>query len=57
MDTSGQSWERWVEGFEAIAVQHEVDHLDGKLFLDRIANVRTDLFQRKRYWFPGEQVR
>ena len=57
LDASGQSWERWVEGFEAIAVQHEVDHLDGKLFLDRIANVRTDLFQRKRYWFPGEPVR
>ena len=53
LDITGTPWTRWVEGFEAIAVQHEVDHLAGKLFLDRIANVRTDLFRRKRYWFPN----
>lgn len=35
------------EGFEAVVIQHEIDHLDGILFLDRIANVKTDLFQRK----------
>ncbi len=36
------------EGFEAVVLQHEIDHLDGVLFLDRVANVKTDLFQRKR---------
>jgi peptide deformylase len=36
------------EGFEAVALQHEVDHLDGLLFLDRVENVRTDLFRRKK---------
>ena len=36
------------EGFEAVVLQHEMDHLDGVLFLDRVANVKTDLFQRKR---------
>ncbi|MFH1724648.1 MAG: peptide deformylase [Elusimicrobiota bacterium] len=35
------------EGFEALAVQHEIDHLDGRLFLDRVANLKTDLFRRK----------
>lgn len=35
------------EGFEAVVLQHEIDHLDGILFLDRVANVKTDLFQRK----------
>jgi peptide deformylase len=35
------------EGFEAVVLQHEIDHLDGILFLDRIANVKTDLFRRK----------
>lgn len=46
-DESGR--ERLIEarGFEALALQHEVDHLDGKLFLDRVANVKTDLFRRK----------
>jgi peptide deformylase len=35
------------EGFEAVVFQHELDHLDGILFLDRIADVKTDLFRRK----------
>jgi peptide deformylase len=35
------------EGFEALAVQHELDHLDGKLFLDRVTNLKTDIFRRK----------
>jgi peptide deformylase len=34
-------------GFEALALQHEIDHLDGHLFLDRVANIKTDLFRRK----------
>jgi len=54
LDTNGVSWVRWFDGFEAIAVQHELDHLDGRLFLDRIENVRADLFRRKQYWFPGD---
>lgn len=36
-------------GFEALALQHEIDHLEGKLFLDRVANLKTDLFRRKTY--------
>ena len=52
MDHTGQRWERWIEGFEAIVIQHEVDHLDGKLFLDRVANVKTDVFRRKVYATP-----
>lgn len=36
-------------GFEAIAIQHELDHLDGILFLDRISSVKTGLFRRKSY--------
>ena len=36
------------EGFEARAVQHEVDHLDGILFIDRLVSRRTDLFERKK---------
>ncbi|HMU30863.1 MAG: peptide deformylase [Nitrospira sp.] len=34
-------------GFEALAFQHEVDHLNGLLFLDRIQSLSTDLFRRK----------
>ena len=36
-------------GFEARCVQHELDHLDGILFLDRVDSLTTDVFRRKRY--------
>ena len=35
------------EGFEAIAIQHELDHLDGLLLLDRVSSLKTGLFRRK----------
>ena len=37
------------EGFEARAFQHEVDHLNGLLILDRVASLATDVFRRKVY--------
>ena len=37
------------EEFEAVLLQHEIDHLDGVLFIDRIISKRTDLFRRKKY--------
>jgi peptide deformylase len=47
LDLSGETIRLDSEGFEAVVLQHEIDHLDGILFLDRVANVKTDLFQRK----------
>lgn len=35
--------------FEAVAIQHEMDHLDGILFLDRVTSIKTGLFRRKSY--------
>ena len=46
-DESGVQHEYEMEGFEARAVQHEIDHLDGLLFLDRLVSRRNDLFKRK----------
>lgn len=34
-------------GLEAVALQHETDHLDGVLFIDRIESMKRDLFKRK----------
>ena len=45
------------EGFEARAFQHELDHLDGLLILDRVASARTDVFRRKRYADKGEHLK
>ena len=36
------------EGFEARCLQHEIDHLDGILFLDRVDSLTADVFRRKR---------
>jgi peptide deformylase len=48
-DAHGQALELECEGFEARAIQHEMDHLDGLLFLDRLVSRRNDLFPRKKY--------
>ena len=37
------------EAFEARCLQHEIDHLDGLLFLDRVDSIATDVFRRKNY--------
>jgi len=37
------------EDMEARVILHETDHLDGILFLDRVASLKTDVFRRKRY--------
>ncbi len=47
LDQEGKQYRHDLEGFEARAVQHEVDHLDGMLFLDRMVSRRSDLFRRK----------
>jgi peptide deformylase len=46
------------EGFEARCVQHELDHLDGILFLDRVDSLADDIFRRQRgapSGHPGER--
>jgi peptide deformylase len=45
----GEMQQYLCEGFEARAIQHEMDHLDGLLFLDRLVSRRNDLFRRKVY--------
>mgnify|MGYP003584994004 FL=1 len=45
----GESRTITAHGFEAVAIQHEMDHLDGILFLDRIVSVSSGLFRRKQY--------
>jgi peptide deformylase len=56
-DPHGERRDFEMAGFEARAVQHEVDHLDGVLFVDRLVSRRTDLFQRKVYQKGGKRKR
>ena len=52
-DPDGKPLEFDMEGYEARAAQHEIDHLDGMLFVDRVVSRRTDLFKRKVYQKGG----
>ena len=48
MDEYGVQHEYEMSGYEARAVQHEIDHLEGLLFLDRLVSRRHDLLQHKQ---------
>jgi len=48
-DEHGRPQRYEMEGFEARVAQHEIDHLDGLLFIDRVVSRRNDLFRRKVY--------
>jgi peptide deformylase len=43
----GKPFELDADGLLAVCIQHEIDHLDGKLFIDRISSLKRDLYKRK----------
>lgn len=47
LDQDARPYRITVTGFKARAVQHEIDHLDGILFLDRLSAVRRGLLMAK----------
>jgi peptide deformylase len=47
LDRSGAEHEKEVTGLFARAVQHEMDHLDGRVFVDRLRGIKRDLIVRK----------
>ena len=47
-DETGRSNEALFTGIEAICFQHEVDHLDGILFIDRVTMLKQDLIPRPK---------
>ncbi|MBF0455667.1 MAG: peptide deformylase [Magnetococcales bacterium] len=46
-DRHGEEQVVTMTDFEARVIQHEMDHLEGKLFTDRIVSRKADLFRRK----------
>lgn len=48
LDLDGKEVEIRAEGLQAVCFQHEVDHLDGKLFIDRISKLKRSLYVAKR---------
>ncbi|MDA9175890.1 peptide deformylase [Alphaproteobacteria bacterium] len=47
LDENGQKHERLFEGLEATCVQHEIDHLDGILFVDHLSNLKRNMLMKK----------
>jgi peptide deformylase len=46
-DTDGTTSEFEAEGIEAVCIQHEMDHLEGKLFVDYISPTKRQLIRKK----------
>lgn len=55
-DRSGKSFEMEAEGLLAKALQHEIDHLNGLLFVDRLSPLKKSLFKRKAKKMALEKV-
>ena len=53
LDRDGKAFELEAEGLLAVCIQHEIDHLDGKVFVEYLSNlklnrIRTKLAKRAR---------
>ena len=47
LDLDGKSFEREMEGLAATVVQHEIDHLNGKLFIDHLSRLKRERVIKK----------
>jgi peptide deformylase len=54
LDINGQAVRFTTDGLLAICVQHEIDHLDGKLFIDRLSPIKSARIKSKikKYGYP-----
>ncbi len=46
-DENGEEFELDADGLEAVCIQHEMDHLEGKLFVDYISSLKRDRIRKK----------
>ncbi len=47
LDRQGQAQELTTDGLLAVCVQHEIDHLDGKLFIDYLSPLKREMVRKK----------
>ena len=55
MDLEGQEHVMEAEGLKAVALQHECDHLDGKLFVDYLSRLKRNVIRRRMNKLRTEQ--
>ena len=56
MDPDFTPHDEWIDGFLARVLQHEIDHLDGKVFTDKISPLRRQLIKKKTFEFVEWKV-
>ena len=47
LDRNGQPFEMHVDGLLAVCIQHEMDHLEGKLFVDYLSPLKREMVRKK----------
>ncbi len=47
LDREGKEIDIQAEGLQAISLQHEIDHLEGRLIVDRVSRLKRDIYRRK----------
>jgi peptide deformylase len=47
LNRSGESYQKDAEGLLAVCIQHEIDHLDGKLFVDYLSSLKRNRIRKK----------
>lgn len=47
LDRDGNGHEEWIDGLLAICLQHEIDHLNGILFIDHLSRLKRDMIMKK----------
>lgn len=47
LDREGVPFEMEANGLEAVCIQHEIDHLDGKLFVDYLSEIKRQRIRKK----------
>lgn len=46
-DRHGEHFERWFDGLHAVCIQHEMDHLKGRLFVDYLSPLKRQMLRKK----------
>ncbi|MBK9294977.1 MAG: peptide deformylase [Oligoflexia bacterium] len=57
LNESGEKINFETDGLLAICIQHEIDHLDGKLFIDRLSTVKRGIIKSKikKHGYPSQE--
>ena len=59
LDKEGKPVEYELDGLISICIQHEIDHLDGKVFIDRLSSVKSHFIKSKikKYGYQSNKKR